>query len=1028
MAMVTNKTADGLRRSKTETAAYLNSTGCNDDKLNYLQNVASESQCDFIFTQEHWLVAGNLHRIKAGIPGYTGIANSGVDDTQNILMGRPYGGCAILWRTGLTHMVKTIQVESLSRRLCSVMLTVNNYRLLLICVYFPTDPGSADYNSPELDIVLSEICDLMNDVQCDGIIIGGDLNCDFIRNTGFVNNMRDFLSNKNLFSLWEKFDVDYTHVHTDGVSTSTIDHFVVSNNISRRIVNGGVTHSIDNTSNHSVIHISMALDDMITENVSCNENVKPKAAWYKASQGDINMYKNNIDTKLADLVLDNSTLDCVDPLCDSNEHRIALDTYFQSLIDVLVESGSHIPHTCPPHKTTRVPGWNELVKPYRDDALFWKWMHEQQGKPGVGWVAQIMRHTRAQYHYALRRCRKNKNEIQRSKFLEAMLSSDREFFKEVKRLKGFARTETSIIDGLSDGKQIADKFAVQYKELYNSNPSNSCDLHAMMGKLNMDINLAKNCYADCIIKSQHLDKAVQRLKHEKQDGVYSDLASDHFLNATNCFYDHLCTLFTKCFSHGYMPDAMVLSTLIPIPKDCNNTQCSDKYRGIALSAICNKLVEYIILQLYGNKLRAGDLQFAYKSNASTTQCTWMAREVISYYKQNDSDVYCCLLDCSKAFDRIRHDKLLQKLLTVGLPSVIIRALMFMYTNSKICVRWKGDISDTFGATNGVKQGSVLSPILFTLCLDDLLTELENNKDGCWIGNKFYGVVGYADDLKLMCPSLRGLQNMLNICKTFSDQTGLIFNATKTMCIKFHSGKHPEEITQYPVYLGNEELKWYPNVKHLGHCFNCCLQFDRDVFYRKGQFISCVNNIIAQFGFAHPLCKIRLLTIHGYSFYGSPLWRLYDQTADKLYKTWNIAIRRLLGLPKTTHTRFLTHIADIPHIKHSLKCRFIKFMKNALQSDNKRVQSLARSCAFNTNSITGSNISHLICEYLINIEEIENGMALSKMNRKYTCLRAIPDEMWKINMLKELIDSKAGISQCGFTNEELLTCIDYLATT
>ncbi len=82
-------------------------------------------------------------------------------------------------------------------------------------------------------------------------------------------------------------------------------------------------------------------------------------------------------------------------------------------------------------------------------------------------------------------------------------------------------------------------------------------------------------------------------------------------------------------------------------------------------------------------------------------------------------------------------------MTVGLPSVIIRALMFMYTNSKICVKWKNEMSDAFGATNGVKQGSVLSPILFTLCLDDLLKELESNKDGCWIGNKFYGVIGYA---------------------------------------------------------------------------------------------------------------------------------------------------------------------------------------------------------------------------------------------------------------------------------------------
>ncbi len=73
--------------------------------------------------------------------------------------------------------------------------------------------------------------------------------------------------------------------------------------------------------------------------------------------------------------------------------------------------------------------------------------------------------------------------------------------------------------------------------------------------------------------------------------------------------------------------------------------------------------------------------------------------------------------------------LLQKLMSTGLPPIIIRSLMYMYSNSKIQVKWKDNISVPFDAANGVKQGSVLSPILFTLLLDDLLFELE--KSGDW---------------------------------------------------------------------------------------------------------------------------------------------------------------------------------------------------------------------------------------------------------------------------------------------------------
>ncbi len=86
------------------------------------------------------------------------------------------------------------------------------------------------------------------------------------------------------------------------------------------------------------------------------------------------------------------------------------------------------------------------------------------------------------------------------------------------------------------------------------------------------------------------------------------------------------------------------------------------------------------------------------------------------------------------------------------------------------------------------------------------------------------------------------------------------------------------------------------VKHIAHTFNCCVNVSADVAYRKGQFIGCVNNTITQFGFAHPVCKLKLLVTHGYSFYGSSLYDLYDNDSNKLYITWNIAVRRLYDLP------------------------------------------------------------------------------------------------------------------------------------
>jgi len=1005
-----------------------NSTGCNDARLSYLNDASSNA--DIILVQEHWLLTKNLHRITSAVSGFTGIANSGVDETLCILPGRPYGGCAILWRVGITHRIQPVQVKSLSKRICSVLLTLHSdYKILLLCAYFPTDPGTVAYDKAELDIVLSDITDVLINVQYDGLIVGGDINSDFTRTTGFVKNVDQYMKNKTLQSLWSRFHVDYTYRHTDGISTSTVDHFMVNNSVKNICVDGGVEHSVDNLSNHSVIYMILKLNSDLSQPGSHNgDTFIPKTAWYKANAHDINVFKDNIENKLCDISLCYDTLHCGELMCESDNHRTHLDDYFESMMTVLLDSSAHIPQTCPPKDTSRVPGWSELIKPYRDDAIFWKWMHDQAGHPTTGWVAQIMRRTRAQYHYAIKRAKSNKTLIKRFKLLEAMYSSDRDFFKEVRKIRGLSKTHTSCIDGLNDNSEIAGKFATQYDSLFNSNPSDRSDLKSMMVSLNNNIQSDNNSHADCQISLECLHKAVKRLKSEKQDGVFSMMASEHFINATESYYKHLCTFFNNCLRHGYMPHAMILSTLIPIPKDNNDVQNSQKYRGIALSAICTKLYEYIILELYGSLLTSSDLQFAYKSEASTTQCTWMAREVISYYNNNGSDVYACLLDCSKAFDRVRHDKLLKKLMSTGLPPVITRSLMFMYTNSKIRVKWKDAVSEPFSASNGVKQGSVLSPILFTLLLDDLIVELEKSGDGCRIGNKFYGCFGYADDLKLLCPGLSGLQRMLNICKSFSSGNGLTFNATKTLCIKFHSGKHDSAIVQYPVYLGPDKLKWYAKVTHLGHTFNCCLKFTADVANRKGQFIGCVNSIITQFGFSHPVCKLRLLVTHGYSFYGSPLWDLYGNDSEQLYTTWNIAVRRLFDLPRTAHTRFLSHIANVPHIKHDLKCRFVKFVNKAVNSTNSKVSYLAKLCVSNTLSITGNNVSNILCEYNIKMTDIvSHKNACYLMKKCYMENNDLNGEEWKCDMIVELLDCMYGLKNCGLSNEEAKECIAHVAS-
>ncbi len=76
----------------------------------------------------------------------------------------------------------------------------------------------------------------------------------------------------------------------------------------------------------------------------------------------------------------------------------------------------------------------------------------------------------------------------------------------------------------------------------------------------------------------------------------------------------------------------------------------------------------------------------------------------------------------------------------------------LYTNQTLQVRWKSFIGNSFSVFNGVKQGGVLSPVLFAVYIDGLMNKLKNSGVGCYMGNKFKGGVSFADDINLLTPT------------------------------------------------------------------------------------------------------------------------------------------------------------------------------------------------------------------------------------------------------------------------------------
>ena len=336
----------------------------------------------------------------------------------------------------------------------------------------------------------------------------------------------------------------------------------------------------------------------------------------------------------------------------------------------------------------------------------------------------------------------------------------------------------------------------------------------------------------------------------------------------------------------------------------------------------------------------------------------------NHYLQQGSKPIAVVLNCSKAFDLARFDKLFSRLLD-RIPAIVVRVLSFCYKEQLAWVRWgKNMISGTFSIQNGTRQGSVGSPTFWEVYLNPLLEDLRASGVGCHVGGVFTGVVAYADDILLLAPNRKSAQILLDLCEKFAMENNIKFSThpeprkSKSKAM-FVVGKVAGVVSPpAPLHLCGQELPWVPRCEHLGVTLTINGTLEQDCREKRASFIDNSVKIRESFSFAHPLEMITAVEKYCNSFYGSNLWCFDSPEVESIFSAWRTNIKLCWNIPRWSHNYFIdTNLA--PHLwplKSNLLSRFFSFFLSLLNSDSTEVQVVARLAARDLRSNVGSNRS------------------------------------------------------------------------